>query len=179
MAYSEQKDLIQNVKDLYAQVEKLGSSVSQVEPSIEEILKLRDQFENLSNQTLGVIKEYESTLENKTAEIDNLLIDCKSQFQQVTNDVEALVQLQVNFESIRGSIVKCLELSSTLADLVKGPFVLMEGESIPIKDRVPYKHYLKVTDSVAIGGAGGSGDQPGIPSTVAVSPNMAISFDAP
>lgn len=178
MAYSEQKDLIQNVKDLYAQVERLGSSVSQVEPSIEEILQLRDQFENLSNTTLGVIKEYESTLENKTAEIDNLLIDCKSQFQQVTNDVEALVQLQVNFESIRGSIVKCLELSSTLADLVKGPFVLMEGESIPIKDRVPYKHYLKVTDSVAIGGTGGS-EQPGIPSTVTVSPNMAISFDAP
>lgn len=176
MAYSEEKDLIQNVKDLYAQVDKLGKSVSQVEPSIEEILQLRDQFENLRDTTLGVIEEYESTLENKTAEIDNLLIDCKSQFQQVTDDVEALVQLQVNFESIRGAIVKCLELSSTLADLVKGPFVLMEGESIPIENRVPYKHYLKVTDSVTIGG---TGDHPGIPSTVAVSPNMAISFDAP
>lgn len=177
MAYNEQKDLIQNIKELHAHVDKLGESVSQVEPSIEEILQLRDQFENLSNSTLEVIKKYESTLGEKTAEIDNLLIDCKSQFQQVTDDVESLVQLQVNFESIRGSIVKCLELSSTLADLVKGPFVLMEGESIPIKDRVPYKHYLKVTDSVAIGGTGS--DQPGIPSTVTVSPNMAISFDAP
>ena len=178
MAYNEQKDLIQNIKDLYAHVDELNESVSRVEPSIEDILRLRDEFENLSNSTLEVIKQYESTLDEKTDEFNTLLIDCKSQFKQVTNDVEALVQLQVNFDSIRDSIVRCLELSATLADLVQGPFILMEGESIPIKDRVPYKHYLKVTDSVAIGGTGGS-DQPGIPSTVVVSPNMAISFDAP
>lgn len=176
MAYNEQKDLIQNIKDLYVHVDKLNESISQVEPSIEDILQLRDQFENLSNTTLGVIQKYESTLDEKTDEINNLLINCKSQFKQVTDDVEALVQLQVNFESIRDSIIRCLELSSTLADLVQGPFILMEGESIPIKDRVPYKHYLKVTDSVAIEGVG---SQPGIPSTVTVSPNMAISFDAP
>lgn len=177
MAYNEQKDLIQNIKDLYLHVDELNESVGRIEPSMEDILRLRDEFENLSDSTLAVIKQYESTLDEKTSEYNNLLIDCKSQFQQVTNDVEALVQLQVNFESIRDSIVKCLELSATLADLVQGPFILMEGESIPIKDRVPYKHYLKVTDSVAIGGTGG--DQPGIPSTVTVSPNMAISFDAP
>jgi hypothetical protein len=164
MAYSEEKDLIQNVKDLAASVEEMCQEFSQVQPSITEVLALRDEFTELADKTTGVIDQYESTLNEKNEEYGALLDDCRSQFKQVTNDVESLVNLQVNFESIKDNIEKCLALSNTVASLTEGPFVLMEGDDgyVEVADRLPYKHYLKVVDSIDLstssgGSSGGSG----------------------
>lgn len=176
MAYSENKDLIQNVKDLSSLVDEMSSEFSQVQPSITQILALRSEFENLANSTTYVIRAYENTLRARDADYNSLLEECRSQFRQVTNDVESLVNLEVNFQEIKEKIVRCIELSDHIFNLVQGPFVLMDGDAhyVEVQDRIPYKHYLKVIDSIDIGGGSGSSSQ-----TVRVSPSMAFSYTAP
>jgi vacuolar-type H+-ATPase subunit I/STV1 len=178
MAYSEEKDLIQNVKDLSSSVDQMCKEFSQVEPSIQEVLALRDEFTELSNKTTGVIKMYENTLKARDAEYGSLLEDCRSQFKQVTNDVESLVNLEVNFEDIKERIEQCIKLSDTIAAVAQGPFVVMKGtdDYVDPEDRLPFKHYLKVIDSAEIKGDGSSTVV--LPTEVKVSPVMAISYDA-
>lgn len=173
MAYSEEKDLIQNVKDLREIVDKINGSVSELGPSIEEILALRDEFEGLADKTIGVIEQYEASIKEKDDEYNALLSECRSQFKQVTNDVEALVNLEVNFQDIKDRIELCIQLSDEISELAKGPFVLMKGKSdyVPVEDRLPYKHYLKVISAAPMTG--------GIPTAIKVSPTMGISLTEP
>jgi hypothetical protein len=152
------------VKDLAESVDKMCQEFSEVQPSISEVLELRDEFANLADKTTGVIEQYESTLTEKDAEYQALLEDCRSQFKQVTNDVESLVSLEVNFDSIKDKIEKCLQLSNTIVSITEGPFVLMDGDDgyVPVEDRLSYKHYLRVVDSIDITtGTGGSGSGSG------------------
>lgn len=175
MAYSEEKDLIQNMKDLEGRINSAIAEVDSIRPDIEQIRSIKSDLENLSDVTIAVVNQYESTLRDKDDEYRDLLIRCKSQFRQVTDDVESLVNLEVNFTDIKDKILLCLELSEHISNLVKGPFVLMKPENyIPVDDRIPYKHYLKVIDAFSIG------DSWGIPASgrYLVSPTLGISYDA-
>ena len=149
MSYSEDKDLIQNMKDLEEQIHGVLSKFSEVEPSIDEILGLKDQFENLKSTTLSIINQYDDTLDHKTQEMNDLLENCRSQFKQVTNDIESLVNLQVNFTDIEDKINRCLSLSSDVANIVSGPFIMMDGPDNYVEpaNRLPYKYYLNVISS--------------------------------
>lgn len=172
MAYSEELDLIQNVKNLSGEIADMVSSFSKIEPSMNQILEMKKEFQDLHDSTVAVIEKYDSTLTEKTSEIDDLLENCRSQFKQVTDDVESLVNLQVNFESIKDKITFCIELSDTIIGVLEGSIVLMTSDAIvPVNSRVPYKRYLEITDSVDIGGVGEN-------KTYKVSPYMGISFDA-
>ena len=145
MAYSEELDIIQNMKNLSKEVSDALNTIDQVQPSIDEILELKDQFQNLSDSTLEVVNKYEDQLESISGELNNLLIDTKSQFKQVTDDVEALVNLEVDFESIKEKITGCLELNDTIGDLLSGTTVMMNSDNIiKVADRKPYKRYLEI-----------------------------------
>lgn len=145
MAYSEELDIIQNMKNLSDEVANSLATLAEVKPSIDEILELKDQFQDLSNSTLDVINKYEKTLEENSTKLTDLLENSRSQFKQVTNDVEALVNLEVDFESIKDKIEQCLELNSTLVDLFSGTTVMMDsGSIVPVSERKPYKRYLEI-----------------------------------
>jgi len=176
MAYSEEKDLIQNMKDLEGRINSAMNEVDSIRPDIEMIRSIKSDLESLSDATIAVVNQYETTLRDKDEEYADLLIRCKSQFRQVTDDVESLVSLEVNFTDIKDKILLCLELSEHISNLVKGPFVLMKPNNyIQVDDRIPYKHYLKVIDAIDIDGSGG-----GVPASgrYIVSPTLGISYDA-
>lgn len=177
MAYLEEKDLIENVKELRRTVDGMVKEFETVQPSITEILALKEQFNDLADKTVTVIKMYETSLSHNDAQYKALLESCKSQFKQVTNDVESLVSLEVNFTDIKTRIEKCLELSKHMTQLIEGPVVLMKDQAsyVEIKDRVPYKRYHNVTDVLATSGSGTG--QP--PTSFVVSPTMGISFTEP
>lgn len=145
MAYSEELDIIQNMKNLSEEVSNVLETISLVQPSIDEILLLKDEFQNLSDSTLAVIEQYETKLSESSTQIEDLLINARSQFKQVTDDVEALVNLEVDFESIKDKILECLDLNDTLTDMLSGTTVMMTGDSlVEVVDRKPYKRYLEV-----------------------------------
>lgn len=147
MGYSEELDIIQNMKNLSKEVGDALSSLAEVQPSIDEILKLKDEFQNLSDSTLAIVSEYEDRLESTSGKLNNLLESARSQFKQVTDDVESLVNLEVDFESIKDKIEGCLSISDTLADLLSGTTVMMESDNIvPVEERKPYKRYFEVID---------------------------------
>lgn len=172
MAYSEELDLIQNVKNLSNEIAEMTKSFGEIEPSMNQILEMRDQFQELHDSTVAVIDNYQKTLDDKSSEMDELLENCRSQFKQVTDDVESLVNLEVNFESIKDKIETCINLSDTLTGLLEGSIVFMTPDNIvPIDDRLPYKRYLEITDSVSISGSIGG--------VLKVSPFMGIDFNAP
>ena len=171
MAYSEELDLIQNVKNLSEDIANMVKSFNEIEPSMNQILEMRDQFQDLHDSTVVVINQYQGTLDAKSGEMDELLENCRSQFKQVTDDVESLVNLQVNFTSIKDKIELCLELSDTITGLLEGSIVFMTSDNIvPVSDRLPYKRYLEITDSTQIGSVSG---------LLKVSPSMGIDFNAP
>lgn len=145
MAYSEELDIIQNMKNLSKEVADALATLDDVQPSIDEILELKDQFQDLSDSTLAVIEKYESKLEEDSEKLTDLYNSARSQFKQVTDDVEALVNLEVDFESIKTKIEACLDLNETLTDLLSGTTVFMTSEDIiPEADRKPYKRYLEI-----------------------------------
>lgn len=145
MAYSEELDIIQNMKNLSKEVAGALVTLDKVQPSIDEILELKDQFQNLSDSTLEVVNKYEDQLASVSGELNNLLTDARSQFKQVTDDVESLVNLEVDFESIKEKITGCLELNDTIADLLSGTIVMMDSSNIvKVADRRPYKRYLEI-----------------------------------
>lgn len=171
MAYSEELDLIQNVKNLSLIIDNLLQQFSQVEPSMNEILELKDKFQELSDKTVGVIDEYQEKLDIKSDEIEDLLENCRSQFKQVTDDVESLVNLEVNFTSIKEEITNCLTFSNTVTDLLNGTVVYMTADTfVPVEDRVPYKRYLEVTGKVDFKDIVGH--------LFKISPSLGISYDA-
>lgn len=147
MAYSEELDLIQNVKNLSNEVGAVLDLVGDVEPSIDQILELKEQFQNLSDNTLAVIDRYQVTLDEKSSEIVDMLESGRSQINQVTDDVEALVNLEVDFASIKSKIENCLDFSNSIIDLMtNGVNVLMtSGQIVPVNQRVSYRRYLEVT----------------------------------
>lgn len=148
MAYSEELDIIQNMKNLSQEISDALATLSQVEPSIQEILQLKDQFQNLSDSTLEVVNEYEDKLESVSGELQDLLTNARSQFKQVTDDVEALVNLEVDFASIKDKITNCLELNDTLVGLLSGTTVMMSSDKIvPVEERKPYNRYFEVLSS--------------------------------
>lgn len=148
MAYSEELDIIQNMKNLSQEVSDALATLSQVEPSIQEILQLKDQFQNLSDSTLEVVNEYEDKLESVSGKLQDLLTNARSQFKQVTDDVEALVNLEVDFVSIKDKITNCLELNDTLVGLLSGTTVMMSSDNIvPVEERKPYNRYFEVLSS--------------------------------
>ena len=56
MAYSEEKDLIQNVKDLESQIEEMLSKIVEVEPSINEMLEYFQSFKSTTlESSLGTL----------------------------------------------------------------------------------------------------------------------------
>lgn len=171
MAYSEELDLIQNVKNLSDEFATIMAKYDEIEPSMNQIFELRDQFQDLRDSTLAVIEEYQDELDMKTNEMDNLLESCRSQFKQVTDDVEALVNLEINFNEIRDKIETCIALSDGVTGLLEGSIILMTPDNIvPVENRQPYKRYLEITDSTKFST---------ISSMLKVSPFMGIDFDAP
>lgn len=172
MAYSEELDLIQNVKNLSKEFSEMVDSFGKIEPSMKEILELKDQFQELHDSTVAVIDKYQGTLDDKTKEMDDLLESCRSQFKQVTDDVESLVNLQVNFVTIKDKIESCIELSNTITGMLEGSIVLMTPDNIvPVSQRLKYKRYLEVTESVEL--------PKGHDGMLKVSPFMGIDYNAP
>lgn len=172
MAYSEELDLIQNVKNLSDEIADMINSFGKIEPSMNQILEMKKEFQDLHDSTVAVIEKYDSTLTDKTSDMNNLLESCRSQFKQVTDDVESLVNLQVNFESIKDKITSCINLSETITGLLEGSIIFMTPDNIvPVNERLPYKRYLEITDSVNIEGS--------VSGSYVVSPFMGISFNTP
>lgn len=172
MAYSEELDLIQNVKNLSDEIADMVNSFGKIEPSMNQILDMKKEFQDLRDSTVAVIEQYDASLDEKTKEMNDLLESCRSQFKQVTDDVESLVNLQVNFESIKDKITSCVELADTFAGLMEGSIIYMKPDNIvPVKNRLPYKRYLEITDSVKIEGSTNT--------MYIVSPFMGIDYDAP
>ena len=144
MAYSEELDIIQNMKNLSSEISDTLSKLSEVQPSLDEMKELKSKFEQLEANTLSIIERYDSTLNEKSVAIENLLTNARSQFKQVTDDVESLVNLEVDFEDIKSKILECLDINTNLLDVIGGTTVRMTSDNIiPVKDRKPYKRYLE------------------------------------
>lgn len=145
MAYSEELDIIQNMKNLSSEISETLEKLSEVQPSLDEMKDLKGKFEQLESNTLNVIDKYDSTLNEKSVAIESLIADARSQFKQVTDDVESLVNLEVDFEDIKSKILECLEINDNLIDVIGGTTVMMTSDNIiPVKDRKPYKRYYEV-----------------------------------
>lgn len=145
MAYSEELDIIQNMKNISSEISDTLEKLSEVQPSLNEMNDLKSKFEQLKTNTLDIINKYDSTLNEKTVAIENLLANARSQFKQVTDDVESLVNLEVDFEDIKSKILECLEINNNLVDVVGGITVMMTSDNIvAVGDRKPYKRYYEV-----------------------------------
>ena len=173
--YREEMDLIQNCRNLFEQVEICMNKFGTVEPAMNQILALKTRFEQIASETTATIDLYKNELTRRGNEYDNLITNCKSQFRQVTNDVESLVNLQVNFSDIKDKILECLSLADTVNNIVKGPYILMpENGYVAIQDRIPYKHYAKIVESIDLDAMTGH-----ITGRYVVAPNLAFSYDTP
>lgn len=145
MAYSEELDIIQNMKNLSAEISNALKNLSEVQPSLDEMRDLKSKFEQLESNTLKVINDYDITLNDKSAELEDLITNARSQFKQVTDDVESLVNLEVDFNDIKSKILECLDINNNLADIVGGTTVMMTSDNIvTVGDRKPYKKYYEV-----------------------------------
>ena len=145
MAYSEELDIIQNMKNLSVEVSNSLSKLSEVKPSLDELNDLKNQFQNLESSTIEVINRYSDDMKNNQSEYERLLSDARSQFNQVTNDVEALVNLEVDFEDIKDKIEKCLEINDNIFDATTGLKIMMTSDNIvPVSERKPYKTYYEI-----------------------------------
>lgn len=174
MPYKEEKDLVQNCKDLFETVETMGNKFNTIQPSMDRILTLRDEFESIASQTTATIALYKTELNNSKSQYQALMTTAQSQIRQVTGDIQSLVNLQVNFADIKDKILQCLSLVTTVNEVVKGPFILMQpGHIVPKEQRVQYKHYLRVVNSVNIGALTGQ-----MTGRYLISPSLGISYDA-
>lgn len=175
-AYDDGLDLIQNMKAMTTLVDELKVAFSEVEPSMDVIFELRDNFEHLSVETTTIINNYKETIVNKSEEADTMIKDCEAKFEQITNDIEALVDLEANFATIKDKVDECLTIREELVhiddriqEIVDNStgFVWMRDSSefVPIDQRKESKFYLNVTDSVEIIGKG---------TKIIVNPSMAM-----
>jgi len=174
-AYQENLDLVQNCRNLFEEVESMSNKFNQIEPSMDRILVLKDRFEQIASETTATIDLYKGELLRRGNEYDALMENCKSKIRQVTNDVESLVNLQVNFADIKSKILECLALADAVNNIIQGNYILMpQDKYVAIEDRVPYKHYAKIVESIDLDALTGQ-----MSGRYIVAPNMAFSYDAP
>lgn len=177
MSYSEGKDLVQNIKDLQSFMERIESEFSKVEPSIQDILDLKDQFDNLRDNTIKILQQYEGMMADQAKQMEDLLENCRSQFQQVTDDVESLVNLEANFTQMKHKIEQVILIGQQFDKL--GTIIWMDkGKTIPVEKRTPGKYYIQVIEQLRFAN-NSSGEAIPIPNRLRIGPNMGISFDDP
>lgn len=178
MSYSEGYDLVQNIKALQSFMDRIESEFSKVEPSIQDILNLKDQFDNLRDTTIGILQQYEGQMAEQAKQMEDLLENCRSQFQQVTDDVESLVNLEANFSQMKDKIEQIILIGQQFDKL--GTLVWMdEGKPIPVEKRTPGKYYLQVIEQLRFANNPSTGEAIPIPDRLRIGPNMGISFDDP
>lgn len=175
--YSEGLDLVQNIKQLQSDFERIDSEISQVEPSVTEILELKDRFENLRNDTLDAFRDYEGKMKDQQKTMDDLIESGKSQLKQVTDDVESLVNLGANFTQMRDTLERVIEIGNEIDQL--GTLVWVDkNKPIPVEKRKPGKYYLCVTDTLRYT-LTNDGETIAIPNRLRIGPNIGVSFDEP
>lgn len=159
--YNSNVDLIQNMREMTALAAKLSEEFAAVEPSMETIFALRDDFENLEARTIEIVNNYETNIQNSQAEAQKIIDDLNVEVERIRSNIDELLNLSDNFESIADEIATLVQMKSTVDDLVtrmeelekKGSFVVIhEGEDdIPVEERTAGNYYLRVTDQMVSG----------------------------
>lgn len=152
--YLKEQDLIQNMRNMVKIADDLKTAFSQVEPSMETIFSLRDQFEELSTETIQIVNDYKESVDSEKQRSDEILTEAQEQVQRVREDIDRLLSFEESFQEIADKVDQVLAMKDQLDLLLQKiedatSLIVMDKDSyIEPEDRQPNKFYINITDEM-------------------------------
>lgn len=149
------QDLIQRFEQLVATCNQMIDRFQDVEPNIDVIYHLRDKFESLEQRTVSIVNQFQNEIYIKEDQADQIVNDLNNEVNRVQENIQDLLGLSKDFDSISEEINRLLEMDERtdvleeLVDELQGSTKVINpgpGEGYPIADRKPDSVYL-ITDS--------------------------------
>lgn len=159
--YVNEKDLVQNMRRMSALAQQIVYEFSKVEPSMETIYQLRDDFENLSERTITIVNNYEEAINKANQNAQQIINNLLEQTDFIRNNINELLNIGSNFESIASQIDVLLKTNETVVSLTEDFINLMASSGITFiqsgtdswiepKDRTKGKLYAEIRDTIIL-----------------------------
>ena len=159
--YVNEKDLVQNMRRMTALAQQIVYEFKQVEPSMEIIYQLRDDFEDLADRTITIVNNYETAINQTNQNAQQIINNLLEQTDFIRNNINELLNIGSNFESIATQIDVLLKTNETVVSLTEDFINLAASSGITFiqsgtdswiepRDRVKGKLYAEIRDTIII-----------------------------
>lgn len=160
--YVNEKDLVQNMRRMTALAQQIVYEFSKVEPSMQTIYDLRDDFENLAERTITIVNKYETDISNTNQTAQQIISNLNQQMNTLQTNIEEIFNIGSNFESIAQEINVLLSTNETVIALTEEFSQLIESSGIAFiqqgtsswvepKNRVKGKLYAEIQNTINTG----------------------------
>ena len=160
--YINEKDLVQNMRQMTALANQIVVEFSKVEPSMQTIYNLRDDFENLAERTITIVNNYENEIHQTNETAQQIISNLTQQTDKLRQDIEEILNVGSNFESISEEIHVLLTTNETVISLTEDFQQLVESTGIEFiksgtsswvepRDRVKGRLYAEVQNAINFG----------------------------
>lgn len=157
------QDLIQRFEQLVLTCNQMIDRFQDVEPNIDVIYNLRDKFEKLEQRTVSIVNQFQNEIYTKEDQADQIIIDLNVEVNRVQENIQDLLGLSKDFDSISAEIDRLLEMDERtdvleqLVDDLQGSTKVINpgpGESFPVGDRKDDSVYLMTSSEKTVPGVG-------------------------
>lgn len=160
--YINEKDLVQNMRRMTALANQIVVEFSKVEPSMQTIYQLRDDFENLADRTITIVNNYETEIRHTNETAQQIISNLTQQTDKLRQDIEEILNIGSNFESIAEEIHVLLKTNETVVSLTEefqqlvkstGIEFIRSGDSswVEPKNRVKGRLYAEIQNTINFG----------------------------
>lgn len=117
--YKETEDLVQNMRRMTALAHEIVVEFSKVEPSMQIIYDLRDDYLNLEERTIEIVNKYQNDINNTNQNAQQIINNLMEQTDFIRNNINDLLNIGSNFESIASQINVLLKTNEEMVALTE------------------------------------------------------------
>lgn len=130
-----QQDLVQRFESLVATCNQMIDRFQTVEPNIDVIYKLKDQFVELEHRTVSIVNQFQSEIFVKEDQADQIILDLNVEVNRIQENIQDLLGLSTSFDSIAEEITRLVQMDGQVATLEE-KVAQLEGSTKMVKPAV-------------------------------------------
>ncbi len=130
-----QQDLVQRFENLVATCNRMIDRFQDVEPNIDVIYKLKDQFQELSDRTVSIVNQFQNEIFTKEDQADQIILDLNVEVNRVQENIQDLLGLSSSFDSIAEEITRLVQMDGQVSALEE-KVAQLEGSTKMVKPAV-------------------------------------------
>lgn len=130
-----QQDLVQRFESLVLTCNQMIDRFQDVEPNIDIIYNLKDQFVELEKRTVSIVNQFQNEVYVKEDQADQIILDLNVEVNRIQENIQDLLGLSTSFDSIAEEITRLVQMDGQVATL-EDKVAQLEGSTKMVKPAV-------------------------------------------